>query len=306
MRRRAKGSAPADDGEALTVIAQICDRAAAGDLEARIPQLGDDPRAEAARQAVNRLLDTTDAFVRESGAALTASAENRFHRRFLPRGMRGSFEQAATTINLASDNMKEGVHAVDAAKLGRLELADQLESAVLTVSEQVATAATEMGATANNLSTFARDAVADAERGLGSVSSLRDASDQIRQAVDLITQIASQTRLLALNATIEAARAGEAGRGFSVVANEVKTLATETANSSESIINQVSTVQAAAVGAISVLERVTGNIREMSGLVEGIAAAVDGSHDVNQAGLSQLAEVLRSEVSRFVTLVRES
>ena len=111
------------------------------------------------------------------------------------------------------------------------------------VSEQLATAATEMGATANGLSQFARDAVADAEKGLGSVGALRDSSDQIRKAVDLITRIASQTRLLALNATIEAARAGEAGRGFSVVANEVKTLATETASSSESITNQVSTVQ---------------------------------------------------------------
>jgi methyl-accepting chemotaxis protein len=305
VRRRSTAGAPADSS-ALRTIAEVCNSAAAGDLEARVPQIGDDPHAEAARQAVNRLLDTTDAFVRESGAALTASAESRFHRRFLPRGMRGSFEQAATTINRASDNMKGGVEAVDAAKLGRLELADQLESAVLTVSEQVATAATEMGATANNLSTFARDAVRDAEQGLGSVSSLRDASDQIRHAVDLITQIASQTRLLALNATIEAARAGEAGRGFSVVANEVKTLATETASSSESIINQVSTVQAAAVGAITVLERVTGNIREMSGLVEGIATAVDGTHESGSAGLSQLAEVLRSEVSRFVTLVRES
>jgi len=175
---------------------------------------------------------------------------------------------------------------------------------VLTVSEQVATAATQMGASANGLADFAREAVADAERGLDTVTSLRNASDQIRHAVDLINQVASQTRLLALNATIEAARAGEAGRGFSVVAGEVKTLANETSSSSEEIMGQVNTVQQAAADAVGVLEAVTGSIREMSGLVNGIASAVDGGHDSGTAGLSQLAEVLRSEVNRFVASAR--
>jgi methyl-accepting chemotaxis protein len=188
----------------------------------------------------------------------------------------------------------------------RQNLADELESAVLTIAEQVATAATEMGASANGLAEFARDAVGQAERGLGTVMSLRTASDEIRQAVDLINQIAAQTRLLALNATIEAARAGSAGSGFGVVAGEVKTLANETANSSEEIMHQVSTVQQAAADAIAVLEAVTGSIREMSGLVNGIAVAVDGGHDSGTAGLSQLAEVLRSEVHRFVAMARNS
>jgi methyl-accepting chemotaxis protein len=138
------------------------------------------------------------------------------------------------------------------------------------------------------------------------VSSLRTSSDEIRHAVDLINQVAAQTRLLALNATIEAARAGSAGRGFGVVANEVKNLANETSASSEEIMSQVNTVQQSAADAIAVLEAVTNRIREMSGLVEGIALAVDGSRHTDNAGLSQLAEVLRAEVSRFVTTIRES
>ncbi|MCA2217307.1 methyl-accepting chemotaxis protein [Wangella sp. NEAU-J3] len=163
-----------------------------------------------------------------------------------------------------------------------------------------------MGSSANGLSDFARDAVADAERGLSTVTSLRTASDQIRRAVDLINQVASQTRLLALNATIEAARAGEAGRGFSVVAGEVKTLANETSSSSEEIMGQVTTVQQAAADAVGVLEAVTDSIREMGTLVSGIAAAVDGRHDSGLTGLSQLAEVLRSEVHRFVSTARQA
>jgi methyl-accepting chemotaxis protein len=292
--------------EVLRIIADVNGRVAAGDLEARMPYLGDSAPAKAARTAMNSVLDKTDAFVREAGAVLAAAAEGRFHRRFLTRGMRGAFRQAAIQIGQSSRVMSHTADRVTEAANSRLALADQLESAVLTVSEQVATAATEMGTSANGLSEFAREAVAGAERGLETVNGLRTASDQIRHAVDLINQVASQTRLLALNATIEAARAGEAGRGFSVVAGEVKTLANETSSSSEEIMGQVNTVQRAAADAIGVLEAVTASIREMGSLVTGIAGAIDGGHGSDSAGLSQLAEVLRSEVQSFVTTVRSS
>ncbi|MFG1602569.1 methyl-accepting chemotaxis protein [Actinoplanes sp. NPDC049265] len=310
MIRRAPsvGSGPGtvDGTRTLTLIADVCRKAAAGDLEARLPAIGDSAEAVAARTALNGLLDNTDAFVREAGTASEAAAEGRFHRRFLTRGMQGAFRNSAKQIAQSSDQMSVSAGRVAEATRSRLALADELESAVLTVSEQVATAATEMGASANGLADFAREAVVDAERGLDTVTSLRTASDQIRLAVDLINQVASQTRLLALNATIEAARAGEAGRGFSVVAGEVKTLANETSGSSEEILGQVNTVQQAAADAVAVLEAVTGSIREMGNLVNGIAAAVDGGHESGTAGLSQLAEVLRSEVHRFVNSARSA
>ncbi|MEU8612160.1 methyl-accepting chemotaxis protein, partial [Actinoplanes sp. NPDC048791] len=220
--------------------------------------------------------------------------------------MEGAFRDAAARIAQSTDEMSRSTAQLAEAARSRSALADELENAVLTVSEQVATAATEMGASANGLADFAREAVTGAERGVETVGSLRTASEQIRTAVDLINSVASQTRLLALNATIEAARAGDAGRGFAVVAGEVKNLANETSESSSEILGQVNTVQQAAADAVGVLEVVTGSIREMSGLVNGIAAAVDGGQDSGTAGLSQLAEVLRSEVHRFVTMARQS
>ncbi|MEV6301874.1 methyl-accepting chemotaxis protein [Actinoplanes sp. NPDC051861] len=306
MRRRdlPPGFESAESGGPLEMIALVCESAAAGDFEQRVPVIGEGPGAERARDAVNNLLDITDAFVRESGAALAAAAEGRFHRRFLTRGMRGAFRSGAAQISQSSGQMADSAERVERAAQARLALADELESAVLTVSEQVASAATEMGASANGLADFAREAVGSAERGLGTVTSLRSSSDQIRRAVDLINAVAAQTRLLALNATIEAARAGEAGRGFSVVASEVKTLATETSASSEEILAQVNTVQQAAGDAVRVLEEVTASIREMRGLVDEIANAVDGQ-GAGQSGLAQLAEVLRSEVDRFVATARE-
>ena len=290
----------------LGLITEVCARAAAGDFEARLPSIGDSADAVAARHALNRLLDQTDSFVREAGAALGAAAEGRYHRRFLQRGMQGAFRDAAARIAQSTDEMSRSTGQLADAARSRSALADELESAVLTVSEQVATAATEMGASANGLADFAREAVTGAERGVETVGSLRIASEQIRTAVDLINSVASQTRLLALNATIEAARAGDAGRGFAVVAGEVKNLANETSESSSEILGQVTTAQQAAADAAVVLEAVTGSIREMSGLVNGIAAAVDGGPDSGTAGLSRLAEVLRSEVHRFVTLARQS
>ena len=87
----------ADD--VLHLITDVCRRAAAGDLEARLPSIGDSAEAIAARTALNNLLDTSDAFVREAGAASAAAAEGRFHRRFLTRGLQGAFKAAAEQIS---------------------------------------------------------------------------------------------------------------------------------------------------------------------------------------------------------------
>jgi methyl-accepting chemotaxis protein len=288
--------------EVLRIISAVCDRAAAGDLEARIPPLGESAATAECRKAINTMLDMSDAFVREAGAASAAAAEGRFHRRILTRGLRGAYRDAAEQISASIEEMSRSADRLAAADAARIALADELEHAVLRVSEQVATAATEMGASANGLADFARAAVAEAEHGLETVTSLRTAADQILSAVDLINQVAKQTRLLALNATIEAARAGKAGLGFSVVAGEVKSLADETSGSSGEIMGHVNKVQEVAADAIAVLEKVTDSIREMSGLTSGIAVAVDGGHGTD--GLSQLAEVLRAEVSRFVNQAR--
>ena len=85
LKRGGDSSRPAESGRELAILAEVCNRVASGDLEARVPNLGAAPGAEAARTAVNRLLDVTDAYVRESGAALAAAAAGRYHRRFLAR-----------------------------------------------------------------------------------------------------------------------------------------------------------------------------------------------------------------------------
>ncbi|GLY03649.1 MULTISPECIES: methyl-accepting chemotaxis protein [Actinoplanes] len=292
--------------EALYMIADVCRRGAGGDLEARVPPLGESEAAMDARLAINELLDRTDAFVREAGASSAASANGDFHRRFLVAGMGGAYRRAAEQISNSGDAMSENAAKIGEAAKARLALADELESTVLSVSEQISTSAVEMGRSASGLSDFARHAVTDAEQGLETVTELRRCSGQIRHAVDLINRVAMQTQLLSLNASIEAARAGAAGRGFSVVANEVKTLANETGESSGEIMDQVDAVQQASADAVRVLRSVTDKIKEMSGLIDGIAFAVEGGETTEESGLTQLADVLKVEVQRFLVTARAS
>lgn len=293
-----------DDLEAMREITETCRRAGAGDLEARVALLDGSDAVLEIRDALNDLLDRTDAFVREAGASSAAAASGEFHRQFLTQGMGGAFRRAATQISESTAAMSHNSAQIAEAAVARLALADQLETAVLALSERLATAAGEMGNSAKGLADFARDAVSDADDGLRTVTELRRSAGQIRHAVDLIKRVAMQTQLLSLNATIEASHAGPAGRGFGVVANEVKVLANETGESSEQIMEEVDALQQASNAAVGVLKAVADRIREMSGLIDGIAAAVDGQQSTDQSGLTQLADVLKREVQRFLTTAR--
>jgi methyl-accepting chemotaxis protein len=289
----------------MEVLAAACQRVVDGELHVRVPRMGDSAYFEAARDGLNDVLDRADTFVHEAAGALTSAGEGRFYRRFLISGTAGVFRNAGLTINKAIRLISDSQARIEDVASQRRSLADDMENTVLSVSEQVATAATTMGTAAASLSAFAHDAVGEAELAVGTVNTLGSASEEIKQAVDLITQIANQTRLLALNATIEAARAGEAGRGFSVVAAEVKTLADQTADFSEVIGAQVGAAQQAAGEAIDALRRVTGRIRDMDRMIDDVAVAVDGDSD-QTPGLTKLSGVMRSEVTRFLAVAREA
>ncbi|MDX1737021.1 MAG: globin-coupled sensor protein [Alphaproteobacteria bacterium] len=137
-------------------------------------------------------------------------------------------------------------------------------------------------------------AVRDAEETSALVAGLSKASQEIGDVVNLINDIASQTNLLALNATIEAARAGDSGKGFAVVANEVKNLASQTANATKQIADQIASIQSAteeATGAIENITSVIGNSNEIS---SKISSSVQQQLDVVRQIESDVAQVSKT------------
>ena len=114
----------------------------------------------------------------------------------------------------------------------------------------------------------------DAERAMQVIRSLAKTTEEISSITKSISGLASQTNLLALNATIEAARAGEAGRGFSIVAQEVKTLATHTEKSTQEIGDQIDAVQASSSRSVQELGGVVQRINEIVNLNSTISQAV--------------------------------
>jgi methyl-accepting chemotaxis protein/aerotaxis receptor len=107
------------------------------------------------------------------------------------------------------------------------------------------------------------------------VSALSSAASRIGDIVEIINNIAGQTNLLALNATIEAARAGEAGRGFSVVASEVKALAEQTGKATGEIGQQIGDIQSATQESVAAINEIRNSIEKLSGISSTIASAIE-------------------------------
>jgi methyl-accepting chemotaxis protein len=107
------------------------------------------------------------------------------------------------------------------------------------------------------------------------VAALSDSVEAIGEIIEIINSIAGQTNLLALNATIEAARAGEAGRGFSVVASEVKALASQTTKATEDIRRNIEAVRDATREAVDAVRAISTSINGLDESAGTIAAAVE-------------------------------
>ena len=182
----------------------------------------------------------------------------------------------AAALQFKAEDMVAALDAVRAAfdETAAAESSRALNQAAGRLSDQVTQAIDDISAQVTRGSSLGREAVARANASRRTIDALAKAADQIGDIVGVINQIAAQTNLLALNATIEAARAGEAGRGFSVVAGEVKTLATRTAASTQRIGVKVAEIQSATREAVAALSGIAEAIDQLSGVTQSVSVAI--------------------------------
>jgi methyl-accepting chemotaxis protein len=180
-------------------------------------------------------------------------------------------ESAANTLTATADNTQE-LSGMVAAASGE---ASTNVGAVATAAEEMSASVVEIGRQVHDSSRIAGEAVKQAEKTDARITELSQAASRIGDVVKLITAIAEQTNLLALNATIEAARAGEAGRGFAVVASEVKALAAQTARATDEITTQIAGMQVATQDSVSAIKEIGATIARISEIAQTVASTLE-------------------------------
>ncbi|WP_176560259.1 methyl-accepting chemotaxis protein [Brevibacillus dissolubilis] len=265
----------------LTKVREQVQRVAEGDLTAEPLVLRNKDELSDLADNVNQMASQLHSLIRQislsshqvvaTSEELSASAEQTSH----------TAEMIATSIqNVASgadDQLQTVIHTTETS-VAISQGMEQISVSIDTVSD-ASTEAVQRARVGNDIvkKTVAQmnmlneKVTASAEV----VTALGKKSQEIEQIVGLITQIASQTNLLALNAAIEAARAGEQGRGFAVVADEVRKLAEQSSQSASQISELIAEVQAEVNKAISAMDEGTDAVREGLSYVHETGQAFD-------------------------------
>jgi methyl-accepting chemotaxis protein len=202
--------------------------------------------------------------------------------------------EAATELRGASETVSSTALETNlqaTAVSGASEQATGNVRSVAAASQELSASIEEIARQVTHASEMAGRSVGEAQRTDGSVRELVNAASRIGESVQLINSIASQTNLLALNATIEAARAGEAGRGFSVVASEVKSLASQTAKATKEIAGQITAIQTATNNVVEAIKGIGGTIGQVNEISVSIASAIEQQGAATQEIVRHTEEV---------------
>jgi methyl-accepting chemotaxis protein len=217
-------------------------------------------------------------------------------------------EQQAKQLAAINSATQEGLKVLS----GQAGDYAQRNAKISSATEKLAEAMQEIDGQASQADKAGQDAVEQVRQTNHKVEGLAQDADRIGEVVELITDITARTNLLALNATIEAARAGEMGKGFAIVAGEVKALASQTARATQEITMQIAALQKtsdAAIGAIMAIGQVIGKI---SGVGSTIASAATAQHHATQdiavhiEDMAQMSVLMQQRLAEIDAGARQS
>jgi methyl-accepting chemotaxis protein len=224
------------------------------------------------RGNVEGVLSTSSSLSSAASQVATSSA----HQSSATSAMAAAVEEMTVSISTVSSSADEAQH-----------LAKDAGNTSTEGGKIISRTATEMGEIATTVG-----------KASEVIHALGEESKQISSVVQVIKEVADQTNLLALNAAIEAARAGEQGRGFAVVADEVRKLAERTAQSTVDISTMVGKIQVSANEAVENMTHVVKQVEEGKALAQNagecIASIQDGASRVSQA-VTEISNALREQ-----------
>ncbi|MEO1820182.1 methyl-accepting chemotaxis protein [Pseudomonas sp.] len=284
---------------------QVARTIASGDLSQRVQAEGNDEPAELLKALAamrDSLSDTIEGISNASSQLASASEELNAVTEDSARGLRqqnNELEQAATAVN----EMTAAVEEVARNAASTSDASRETDEHSRNGQDQVRQTVSSINALTNDLTETAEN-----------VESLAAEVNSITQMLDVIRAVAEQTNLLALNAAIEAARAGEQGRGFAVVADEVRALAHRTQQSTTEIEQMIGSVQKGASSAVQAMQGSTGlaattlRLAQAAGeALEGVTRAVSSINERNLviASASEEQVQVAREVDRNLVNIRD-